>query len=109
MLGLEIFSTTFDDWYSVMKAFKARADELEKTGLVNNAKDVVPYAMYHTRYFTDWERIVTRFYPPEYFDPEREEYIYSGYGTEYLKEGFKEGMVYEPDVPGRSDQSQLCP
>ena len=93
-LGLEI-PTTFDDWYSVMKAFKARADELEKAGLVNNAKDVVPYAMYHTRYFTDWERIVTRFYPPEYFDPEREEYyIYSGYGTEYLKEGFKEGMQF---------------
>jgi len=91
-LGLEM-PTNFDDWYNVMKAFKERAKELEQAGLVPNAADVIPYAMYHTRYFTDWERIVTRFYPPEYFDPKNElYYIYSGYGTEYGKEGFKEGM-----------------
>jgi len=93
-LGLSM-PTNFDDWYSVMKAFKARANELQAAGLIKNAKDVVPYAMYHTRYFTDWERIVTRFYPTKYFDPKNEEYyIYSGYGIEYMKEGFKEGMQF---------------
>jgi len=93
-LGLEM-PTNFDDWYNVMKAFKERAKELEQAGLAPNAAEVIPYAMYHTRYFTDWERIVTRFYPPEYFDPTNElYYIYSGYGTEYGKEGFKEGMQF---------------
>lgn len=93
-LGLSM-PETFEDWYEVMKAFKAGAADLEAAGLVANAADVIPYAMYHTRWFTDWERIVTRFYPTEYFDPANEEYyIYSGYGTEYAKEGFKEGMQF---------------
>ena len=93
-LGLSM-PTNFDEWYAVMKAFKDRAPELEAAGLVKNSADVIPYAMYHTNYFTDWERIVARFYPTEYFDDTKADYyIYSGYGTEYLKEGFKEGMQF---------------
>ncbi|MGI6570066.1 MAG: extracellular solute-binding protein [Caldicoprobacterales bacterium] len=93
-LNLEM-PENFEAWYEVMKTFKEKADVLEEAGLTPDADTVVPYAMYHTRYFTDWERIVTRFYPPHNFDPSREEYyIHSGYGTEYGKEGFKEGMQF---------------
>ncbi len=85
----------FDEWYSVMKAFKDRASELAAAGRVAKAEDVIPYAMYHTKYYTDWERIVTRFYPTEFFDPKKASYyIDSGYGTEYLKTGFKDGMQF---------------
>jgi putative aldouronate transport system substrate-binding protein len=87
--------TNFDEWYTTMKAFKDRAAELQKAGCVKNAADVVPYAMYHVKYFTDWERIVTRFYPVKYFDSTNlDYYIYSGYGIEYQKEGFKEGLQF---------------
>lgn len=93
-LGLKM-PTTFDEWYSTMKAFKQRAAELQKAGCVKDAKDVIPYAMYHVRYFTDWERIVSRFYPTKYFDAKNMDYyINSGYGIEYKKEGFKEGMQF---------------
>lgn len=93
-LGLKM-PTTFDEWSATMKAFKDRAPELEKAGRIKSAKDVIPYAMYHTKYFTDWERIVARFYPTKYFDEKNAEYYeYSGYGTEYLKEGFKEGIQF---------------
>lgn len=93
-LGLKM-PTTFDEWYSVMKAFKTRAKDLEKAGCVKKADDVIPYGMYDTKYFTDWERIVTRFYPTKYFNPKNKEYyIDSGYGIEYNKQGFKEGMQF---------------
>lgn len=93
-LGLKM-PDNFDDWYSVMKTFKQRAPELQKAGLVKNADDVIPYNMYSAKYFTPWERIVSRFYPAKYFDEKNEEYYdYSGYGTEYLKDGFKEGMQF---------------
>lgn len=93
ILGLEM-PTTFDEWYACMVAFKERASELEAAGAINKADEIVPYAMYHTRWFTDWERIVTRFYPAETFDPTSLAYYRSGYGIEYNKEGFKEGMSF---------------
>jgi putative aldouronate transport system substrate-binding protein len=93
-LGLKI-PTNFDEWYSTMKAFKERAGELEKAGRVKKAADVIPYAMYHTNYFTDWERIVVTNYPVKYFGPKNlDYYVYSGYGLEYMKEGFKEGFQF---------------
>ena len=93
ILGLP-FPEDFDAWYACMVAFKERAAELEAAGAVKSADEVIPYAMYHTRWFTDWERIVARFYPVETFDPMNLEYYLSGYGIEYNKEGFKEGMAF---------------
>ena len=93
ILGLP-FPEDFDAWYACMVAFKERAAELEAAGAVAKAEEVIPYAMYHTRWFTDWERIVTRFYAPETFDPMNLQYYLSGYGIEYNKEGFKEGMAF---------------
>ena len=93
ILGLPM-PTNFDEWYAAMVAFKERAQELEAAGAVQKAEEVIPYAMYHTRWFTDWERIVARFYPTETFDPMNLAYYLSGYGIEYNKEGFKEGMAF---------------
>lgn len=93
-LGLKA-PTNFDEWYETLKAFKDRAGELQAAGLIKNAADVIPYGSFHMKYFTPWERIVTRFYPEKYFDTTKEEYyIYSGYGTEWMKEGFKEGFQF---------------
>ena len=92
-LGLKM-PENFDEWYATMKAFKDRASELEAKGRVKSANDVIPYAMYHTRWFTPWERIVTRFYPSSTFDEKNQAYYMSGYGIEYNKEGFKEGLQF---------------
>ena len=92
-LGLEM-PTTFEQWYDTMKAFKERADELEAAGRVESAAAVIPYAMYHTRWFTPWERIVDRFRPAETFEEQNFEYFQAGYGVAYAKPGFREGMAF---------------
>jgi putative aldouronate transport system substrate-binding protein len=93
-LGMKM-PATFDEWYATMKAFKNRAADLQKAGRIKNAEDEVSYAMYDPKYFTPWERVVSRFYNPKYFNPKSADYyIYSGYGTEYRKDGFKEGFQF---------------
>ncbi len=92
-LGLKM-PENFDEWYTAMKAFKERANELEAAGRVTSAAAVVPFTMYHTRYFTPWERVVDRFRPTETFDEKNFEYYQSGYGVAYAKKGFREGLSF---------------